>query len=85
MTGERVCDEQVLGLSAKVGPRDLTQDDILYRYLPCADALATAIEGLGEVENTADGLAAIEQFIYVDRARSWADLASALEANYQGV
>ncbi len=39
---------------------------------------------LGEVGNTADGLAAIEQFIYKDRVLSWADLASALEANYQG-
>jgi formate C-acetyltransferase len=39
---------------------------------------------LGEVGNTADGLAAIEQFIYKDRILSWADLASALEADYQG-
>jgi formate C-acetyltransferase len=39
---------------------------------------------LGEVGNAADGLAAIEKFIYQDRVLSWADLVSALEANYQG-
>ena len=39
---------------------------------------------LGEVGNAADGLAAIEQFIYKDRSLSWANLAAALEANYEG-
>jgi pyruvate-formate lyase len=39
---------------------------------------------LGEVANAADGLAAIEQFIYRERVLSWAELAAAMEANYEG-
>jgi formate C-acetyltransferase len=39
---------------------------------------------LGDVGNAADGLAAIEQLIYRDRVLSWAELASALQADYQG-
>ena len=39
---------------------------------------------LGEVGNTADGLAAIKKFIYEDGALTWAELLSAIEANYEG-
>jgi formate C-acetyltransferase len=39
---------------------------------------------LGEVGNAADGLAAIEKLIYEDQTLTWADLVSALEANFEG-
>jgi pyruvate-formate lyase len=39
---------------------------------------------LGEIGNAADGLAAINKFIYQERLLDWADLLSALDANYEG-
>jgi pyruvate-formate lyase len=39
---------------------------------------------LAEVGNAADGLAAIEQYVYRDRVLSWDELSTALEADYQG-
>jgi pyruvate-formate lyase len=59
-------------------------DDCLEKASPTGARYSIWGSILGEVGNTADGLAAIEQFIYQDRILSWADLASALEANYQG-
>jgi len=59
-------------------------DDCLQKASPTGARYSIWGSILGEVGNTADGLAAIEQFIYKDRVLSWADLASALEANYQG-
>ena len=38
---------------------------------------------LAEVGNTADGLAAIEKFVYKDRVVPWADLVPAIKANYE--
>jgi formate C-acetyltransferase len=59
-------------------------DDCLQKASPTGARYSIWGSILGEVGNTADGLAAIEQFIYKDRVLSWADLASALEANYEG-
>lgn len=39
---------------------------------------------LGEVGNTADGLACIKKLIYDDHALAWPDLVSALQSNYEG-
>jgi len=39
---------------------------------------------LGEVGNTADGLAGIKKLIYEDHTLTWADLVSALQANFEG-
>jgi formate C-acetyltransferase len=60
-------------------------DDCLRKASPTGARYSIWGSILGEVGNAADGLAAIEQFVYRDRVLSWADLASALEANYQGV
>jgi formate C-acetyltransferase len=59
-------------------------DDCLERASPTGARYSIWGSVLGEVGNTADGLAAIEQFIYRDRVLSWAGLATALEANYEG-
>jgi pyruvate-formate lyase len=59
-------------------------DDCLEKASPTGARYSIWGSVLGEVGNTADGLAAIEQYIYKDRVLSWADLVSALEANYQG-
>jgi formate C-acetyltransferase len=59
-------------------------DDCLQAASPTGARYSIWGSILGEVGNTADGLAAIEQLIYKDRLLSWADLASALEANYEG-
>jgi pyruvate-formate lyase len=59
-------------------------DDCLQKASPTGARYSIWGSILGEVGNAADGLAAIEQFIYNDRVLSWDDLASALEANYQG-
>ncbi len=59
-------------------------DDCLEKGSPTGARYSIWGSILGEVGNAADGLAAIEQFIYRDRVLSWADLASALEANYEG-
>jgi formate C-acetyltransferase len=39
---------------------------------------------LGEVGNSADGLAAVKKLIYEDHVLTWADLVSALEADFEG-
>jgi formate C-acetyltransferase len=59
-------------------------DDCLEKASPTGARYSIWGSILGEVGNAADGLAAIEQFIYKDRVLSWADLAAALEANYEG-
>ena len=59
-------------------------DDCLQKASPTGARYSIWGSILGEVGNAADGLAAIEQFVYRDRVLSWADLASALEADYQG-
>jgi pyruvate-formate lyase len=59
-------------------------DDCLQKASPTGARYSIWASVLGEVGNTADGLAAIEQFIYKDHVFSWADLVSALEANYRG-
>ncbi len=59
-------------------------DDCLEKASPTGARYSIWGSILGEVGNAADGLAAIEQFIYQDRVLSWADLASALEADYRG-
>jgi len=59
-------------------------DDCLQKASPTGARYSIWGSILGEVGNAADGLAAIEQLIYKDRALSWADLTSAVEADYQG-
>ena len=59
-------------------------DDCLEKASPTGARYSIWGSILGEVGNVADGLAAIEQFIYKDHVLSWADLVSALEADYQG-
>ena len=59
-------------------------DDCLQKASPTGARYSIWGSILGEVGNTADSLAAIEKFIYEDCVLSWADLASALEANYEG-
>jgi pyruvate-formate lyase len=59
-------------------------DDCLQKASPMGARYSIWGSILGEVGNTADGLAAIEQFVYKDCLLSWADLVSALEANYRG-
>jgi pyruvate-formate lyase len=59
-------------------------DDCLDKASPTGARYSIWGSILGEVGNAADGLAAIEQFIYRDRVLSWVDLASALQANYEG-
>jgi formate C-acetyltransferase len=59
-------------------------DDCLQKASPTGAQYSIWGSILGEVGNVADGLAAIEQYVYRDRVLSWAELASALEANYQG-
>jgi formate C-acetyltransferase len=59
-------------------------DDCLQKASPTGARYSIRGSILGEVGNAADGLAAIEQLIYRDRVLSWADLASALQADYQG-
>ena len=59
-------------------------DDCLQKASPTGARYSIWGSILGEVGNVADGLAAIEQFIYKDHVLSWADLVSALEADYQG-
>jgi formate C-acetyltransferase len=59
-------------------------DDCLQKASPTGARYSIWGSILGEVGNAADGLAAIEQYIYRDRVLSWAELASALEADYRG-
>ncbi|MBN2389468.1 MAG: hypothetical protein JXR84_02010 [Anaerolineae bacterium] len=59
-------------------------DDCLQKASPTGARYSIWGSVLGEVGNTADGLAAIEQIVYKDRVLSWADLVSALETNYRG-
>jgi formate C-acetyltransferase len=59
-------------------------DDCLEKASPTGARYSIWGSILGEVGNAADGLAAIEQFVYEDRVLSWSELASALEANYEG-
>jgi pyruvate-formate lyase len=59
-------------------------DDCLRKASPTGARYSIWGSILGEVGNAADGLAAVEQFIYRDRVLSWADLASALQADYRG-
>jgi pyruvate-formate lyase len=59
-------------------------DDCLRKASPTGARYSIWGSILGEVGNAADGLAAIEQFIYQDRVLSWSELTSVLEANYQG-
>jgi pyruvate-formate lyase len=59
-------------------------DDCLEKGSPTGARYSIWGSILGEVGNAADGLAAIEQFVYRDRVLSWAELASALQANYEG-
>jgi formate C-acetyltransferase len=61
-----------------------TVDDCLQEASPTGARYSIWGSILGEVGSTADGLAAIDKLIYRDRVLSWADLASALEANYEG-
>jgi formate C-acetyltransferase len=59
-------------------------DDCLQQASPTGARYSIWGSILGEVANAADGLAAIEQFVYRDRVLSWAELASALEADFEG-
>jgi formate C-acetyltransferase len=59
-------------------------DDCLHKASPTGARYSIWGSILGDVGNAADGLAAIEQYIYRDRVLSWADLGSALQADYQG-
>jgi formate C-acetyltransferase len=59
-------------------------DDCLQQASPTGARYSIWGSILGEVGNAADGLAAIEQLVYRDRVLSWAELASALEADFVG-
>jgi formate C-acetyltransferase len=59
-------------------------DDCLQKASPMGARYSIWGTILGEVGNTADGLAAIKKLIYEDQAVSWPDLVSALKANFEG-
>jgi formate C-acetyltransferase len=59
-------------------------DDCLQKASPTGARYSLWGSILAEVGNAADGLAAIEQFIYEDRVLSWDELSAALEADYRG-
>jgi formate C-acetyltransferase len=59
-------------------------DDCLQQASPTGARYSIWGSILGEVGNAADGLAAIEQFVYRDHVLSWAELASALQTDYEG-
>jgi formate C-acetyltransferase len=59
-------------------------DDCLQEAAPTGARYSIWGTILGEVGNTADGLAAIKKLIFEERVLNWSDLVSALEANYEG-
>jgi pyruvate-formate lyase len=59
-------------------------DDCLEQASPTGARYSIWGSILGEVGNAADGLAAIDKLIFQDGVLGWADLASALEADYEG-
>jgi formate C-acetyltransferase len=59
-------------------------DDCLEKASPTGARYSLWGSILAEVGNAADGLAAIEQYVYRNRVLSWDELSAALEADYQG-